>query len=79
MTMRGNFSIACDTLTSGDGTDYLVGDTAILIANTANTSIPASTTITSLQTFASVWLFCYYKCTPHQASWMLHCGRESCN
>jgi hypothetical protein len=57
MNMRGNFSIACDTLNSGGGVDYLVGDTAILFANAVNNSIPASFPLTTVQTFVNVCLF----------------------
>jgi hypothetical protein len=58
MNMRGNFSIACDTLNSGDGVDYLVGDTGILFANAVNNSIPASFPLTTVQTFVNVCSFC---------------------
>lgn len=60
MGMRRMNNIACDTLNGGDGVDYIVGDTAILFANTMNTTIPSSSPITALQSQSTVWLYQMY-------------------
>lgn len=55
MGMRRMNNIAMDTLNGGAGVDYLVGDTAILFANTINTTIPISQPIMALQALSQVW------------------------